>query len=194
MDADAVQIETERLVLRLPAPSEAARALGFYLDNRTHLDRWTSPWPEGHFTLDYWVRQLARNRKDLAEDRSCRLFAFEAGDDQGAAIGICNLSNFVRGRFQACHLGYSIDAAREGRGLMTEAVKAAVAFAFSEDGLRMHRVMANYRLENDRSARLLERLGFTREGVAKDYLYLDGAWRDHVLTSLVNPAPRVPKV
>jgi ribosomal-protein-alanine N-acetyltransferase len=46
--------------------------------------------------------------------------------------------------------------------------------------------MANYRPQNERSARLLERLGFTREGLAKDYLFIDGAWRDHVLTSLTN--------
>jgi ribosomal-protein-alanine N-acetyltransferase len=47
--------------------------------------------------------------------------------------------------------------------------------------------MANYRPENYRSARLLQRLGFRREGLAADYLFIDGAWRDHILTALVNP-------
>jgi ribosomal-protein-alanine N-acetyltransferase len=47
--------------------------------------------------------------------------------------------------------------------------------------------MANYRPENERSARVLERLGFEREGLAREYLFIDGAWRDHVLTSLLNP-------
>ena len=47
--------------------------------------------------------------------------------------------------------------------------------------------MANYIPENERSGRLLARLGFTREGLAKDYLFIDGAWRDHVLTALANP-------
>ena len=47
--------------------------------------------------------------------------------------------------------------------------------------------MANYRPENDRSRKLLERLGFVREGLARDYLFIDGAWRDHVLTALTNP-------
>ena len=69
---------------------------------------------------------------------------------------------------------------------MAEALRATNAFAFRE--LRLHRIMANYRPENERSGRLLERLGFVREGVAKDYLFIDGAWRDHVLTALVNPA------
>jgi ribosomal-protein-alanine N-acetyltransferase len=49
--------------------------------------------------------------------------------------------------------------------------------------------MANYRPENERSGRLLQRLGFAREGYARDYLFIDGAWRDHVLTSLTTPRP-----
>jgi ribosomal-protein-alanine N-acetyltransferase len=38
-----------------------------------------------------------------------------------------------------------------------------------------------------RSARVLERLGFRHEGLARDYLFIDGDWRDHNLTALVNP-------
>jgi ribosomal-protein-alanine N-acetyltransferase len=53
--------------------------------------------------------------------------------------------------------------------------------------MRLHRIMANHRPENERSARLLERLGFVREGLAKDYLFIDGDWCDHVLTSLTHP-------
>jgi ribosomal-protein-alanine N-acetyltransferase len=71
-------------------------------------------------------------------------------------------------------------------GLMAEALRATNAFVFRE--LRLHRIMANYRPENERSARLLARLGFAREGLARDYLFIDGEWRDHVLTALVNPA------
>jgi ribosomal-protein-alanine N-acetyltransferase len=47
--------------------------------------------------------------------------------------------------------------------------------------------MANHLLDNPRSAKLLQRLGFVREGLAKDYLRIDGEWRDHVLNSLTNP-------
>jgi ribosomal-protein-alanine N-acetyltransferase len=52
--------------------------------------------------------------------------------------------------------------------------------------LNLHRVMANYLPENERSARLLARLGFCIEGQANAYLQIAGAWRDHILTSLVN--------
>ncbi|MEM9194984.1 MAG: GNAT family N-acetyltransferase, partial [Myxococcota bacterium] len=81
-------------------------------------------------------------------------------------------------------------ALRNGQGLMYEALARAIGFAFEE--LRLHRVMANHRPENRRSARLLERLGFHNEGFARDYLLIDGKWRDHILTALTNPAWTAP--
>jgi ribosomal-protein-alanine N-acetyltransferase len=58
--------------------------------------------------------------------------------------------------------------------------------------LGFHRIMANYLPHNERSGRLLRRLGFVVEGYARDYLYIHGAWRDHILTALTNPDPRPP--
>ena len=114
-----------------------------------------------------------------------RVSFFRQGSPRAPILGTCNYTNIVRGPLLACHLGYQIARAAEGRGFMTEALHASNAFAF--DSLRLHRIMANYRPENGRSARLLDRLGFVREGIARDYLFIDGAWRDHVLTALTNP-------
>ena len=68
---------------------------------------------------------------------------------------------------------------------MYEALRASLDYVFQV--LNLHRVMANFMPHNARSNGLLRRLGFTVEGYARDYLYIDGAWRDHVLTSLTNP-------
>ena len=88
-----------------------------------------------------------------------------------------------------------IDQELQGDGYMYEALERLMRYAFED--LRLHRVMANYQPVNIRSGRLLERLGFEREGYARDYLHVDGGWRDHVMTALVRPAgsksrPRVP--
>lgn len=87
-------------------------------------------------------------------------------------------------------MGYSLAEQAQGKGIMTEACRAGIDYIFQQVGL--HRIMANYMPGNARSAAVLERLGFTIEGTAKSYLYLAGAWQDHVLTSLTNPAPIVP--
>jgi ribosomal-protein-alanine N-acetyltransferase len=83
-------------------------------------------------------------------------------------------------------LGYSIDAAAQGRGLMREALAAVIAQVFSAR-VDLHRLQANVRPENARSLILLKRLGFEREGSARDYLHIDGAWRDHEMFALRNP-------
>jgi ribosomal-protein-alanine N-acetyltransferase len=82
-----------------------------------------------------------------------------------------------------CELGYSVDARFEGRGYMHEALHTGLRLLFDVFGL--HRANASYVVGNERSARLLDSLGFQREGVARSMLYVDGAWRDMVLTSLL---------
>jgi ribosomal-protein-alanine N-acetyltransferase len=96
-----------------------------------------------------------------------------------------NLTQIARGPFQSAILGYAIDADHEGQGLMREAVSAVIAYAFGE--LKLHRLEANVRPENLRSLHLLERLGFERTGLAPRYLFIDGAWRDHVQHQRINP-------
>jgi ribosomal-protein-alanine N-acetyltransferase len=110
------------------------------------------------------------------------MFAF--GKESGELLAVVNLSNFVRGYFQACHLGYAVAERHERQGLMTEAVALALDFAFGS--LALHRVMANYTPDNPRSGRLLARLGFRIEGYAPRYLRIHGHWRDHVLTALTS--------
>ena len=68
---------------------------------------------------------------------------------------------------------------------MHEALTAAIAYMF--DVKALHRIQANHLPENARSAALLPRLGFVREGLAKDYLFIANRWRDHVLNALCNP-------
>ena len=154
-----------------------------------HLDRWSPPAGRGFFTASFWREKLRLAVEEFHADRAVRFVLQPRLEGEPALdtpiIGTCNYSNIVRGPFQACHLGYQIGLAQQGRGMMAEALRSANAFMFDER--RLHRIMANYRPENYRSARLLQRLGFRREGMAADYLFIDGAWRDHVLTALVNP-------
>ena len=100
-------------------------------------------------------------------------------------IGSIGLTAIARGPFQNAMLGYAIDKQLEGQGLMREALVAIIEHAFSPE-IHLHRIQANVRPENLRSLRLLENLGFEREGFAKDYLYINGAWRDHVMMALRN--------
>jgi ribosomal-protein-alanine N-acetyltransferase len=177
------ELDTPRLVLRLARASMAAEMARFFAENwEGHLDRWSPPAAPGFFGEAFWRARLERSPVEWEAGSAARFVLQPRGPEEGPVIGTCNYTNIVRGPFQACYLGYQIARAHEGRGLMREALQACNAFAF--EVMNLHRIMANYVPSNERSAQLLARLGFVREGLAKDYLYIDGAWRDHVLTSL----------
>ncbi len=159
----------------------------FFAESFTgHLDRWSPPPPAAGFGVDHWARQLPAYEREFEAGTTARWVILEPAPGEAVVIGTCNYTQIVRGPFRACVLGYQLGRRHEGKGLMHEALAATLAYAFGE--LRLHRVMANYRPENVRSGRVLERLGFVKEGYAREYLFIDGAWRDHVLTSKTNPA------
>jgi [ribosomal protein S5]-alanine N-acetyltransferase len=184
-------LETERLSVRLARPGMERALATFLAENfEGHLDRWSPPVGRGFFTEAFWREKLKLAAEEFHSDRAVR-FAMQLREGgkgpslDAPIIGTCNYTNVIRGPFQACNLGYQIAQAHEGKGLMREALAAANAYMFTER--RLHRIMANYRPENHRSAGLLQRLGFVREGMAADYLFIEGAWRDHILTALTNP-------
>lgn len=184
------RLVSKRLILTIPGPERAEAYLAWAEANREAHARFNAPYAKGFFTLDYWKKRLADQLEEFAQDQTCCLTLSSREDPEGV-LGNCNFTKFVRGRFQACYLGYSLDATHQGKGWMTEALETAIPYVFDE--LKMHRIMANYVPENLPSERLLERLGFVKEGIAKDYLYVAGGWSDHVLTSLTNPRPMVPE-
>lgn len=185
---DGVLLETERLVLAVSPPAMAAAHARFVLDNRTHLEPWEPLHPPEYYTTTYWRLALERDRELVDNDQAIRVSLYPKGarpratpSPESQVIGGARFSSIVRGAFHACFLGYQLDHRFEGRGLMHEALVAAVPFVMRTFSL--HRVQANYQPTNERSGRLLRRLGFVVEGYARDYLFIAGAWRDHVLTS-----------
>ncbi len=180
----ALVIDTPRLTLRLPGRAAAPRLVSYFETNRRHLTPWEPPFPKGLFTNTFWERRLAQNQQEYREGKSMRLVLFERDRPDGPVIGLANFTQFVRGAFMACTLGYSLDQDAQGQGLMFEGLGAALQHVFEELG--MHRVQANYVPTNERSGNLLRRLGFQVEGYARDYIFINGAWRDHILTARVN--------
>ncbi len=180
------EVVTSRLRLWLPGAAGAGRMLGFHLDEAEHLRRWSPPTPPGWATVPYWERRLAADVEDAEAGRTLRLAISWRDDDERRVLGTIALTELVRGALQQANLGYALAARAQGKGIMVEAVTAVAAHAF--DDMRLHRLAANYMPTNERSARVLRRAGFVVVGYARDYLFIDGAWRDHVLTALTVPA------
>ncbi|MET7989695.1 GNAT family protein [Amycolatopsis sp. NPDC005232] len=95
-------------------------------------------------------------------------------------IGFCRLG--LTG-VRAAQLGYAVIAEHWGKGYATDAVRSALDFAFGP--LDLHRITAAIGPDNAASQGVVERLGFTREGVLRDHVFTNGAWRDSVLYSIL---------
>ena len=107
--------------------------------------------------------------------------------ESDALMGGITLSNVRRGSAQTASLGYWMGAPYAGRGHMRAAVETLMPVAFGL--LRLHRIEAATMLSNIASIRVLESSGFTREGVARAYLKINGRWEDHLLYARVATAP-----
>jgi ribosomal-protein-alanine N-acetyltransferase len=177
-------IETDRLIIRLAEVADVPEVVRFYNENRPHLQPFSPTFASEFLDEAMWVEQVQARARERAAGESFRAFLF-ARPEPARIVGNINLTQVQRGAFQSCTLGYNLGADDQGKGYMTEAVGAVVAFAFGM--LKLHRVAANYMPWNTRSAAVLQRCGFRVEGHAPAYLFINGRWEDHVLTAIVNP-------
>ena len=103
-------------------------------------------------------------------------FAIDVG---GRFAGQVTVNNIVRGSAQFASIGYWLDRAFAGRGVMPLAVAMVIDHCFTTAGL--HRIEIAIRPENSNSLRVVEKLGLAEYGYAPRFLHIDGDWRDHRL-------------
>jgi len=177
-------ISTSRLDLVPARVDLAERIVDFYKRNALHLAPWDPPKPEDFGTEAFQRERLVQAEVDAVAGTAMRWWLCLRNQPH-VLVGSIGLTAIARGPFQNAMLGYALGGQFQGRGLMSEALAAIINFAFSSE-IHLHRIQANVRPENLRSLRLLEQLGFEREGFARDYLFIDGTWRDHAMLALRN--------
>jgi ribosomal-protein-alanine N-acetyltransferase len=99
-----------------------------------------------------------------------------------AVIGLVGFNYWVQTDYRAS-VGYDLAHAYWGRGIMPEALRAVIAFGFTEMGL--NRVEADAAVDNANSIRVLQKLGFLSEGVQREQYYERGEFFDLALFSLL---------
>ena len=179
---EAPRLRNPQLIVRLGQPEDADALQTFLLTNRSAFAPVEPRRPENFYSLEFCLMRLALNRSHYQEGRSVSLLVLEP--DDRTVIGTINFTNLVGYPYHGATLGYSLAQSHWGRGLMQQALQLALDWIFVAHNL--HRITANHLPDNERSSRLLAKLGFRREGYAPDYLLIDGVWRDHVLTALTN--------
>ena len=158
-------LQTARLRLRPFEDSDADDL--FALQSNTHVLRYwdAPPWSEPARAEKF----IARCGEMAQEDVGVRPAVERASD--GAFIGWCTFSNW-NPDFRSASLGYCFSDAVWGHGYATEAARALLGWAF--DTLDLNRVQAETDTRNAASARVLEKLGFRREGTLREDCVVNG--------------------
>jgi ribosomal-protein-alanine N-acetyltransferase len=165
--------EGERLVLRLPQPSDEAAWVAVRRASASFHAPW-EPRPEpGEDPCG--PEAFRRLVADALTDRNVRMLSVRR--DDGAIVGQVNLNEIVGGCFRSAYLGYWVGAPFARRGHGRETVALAIDLAF--DVMELHRVEANVQPTNAASLALVRSLGFRREGFSPGYLKIAGRWEDH---------------
>jgi ribosomal-protein-alanine N-acetyltransferase len=183
-------IRTQNLILRAPLAGDYSAWASLRMESRDFLTPWEPVWTEDDLTRASFRLRVKRAAREIATDEAYSLFVLDARSE--ALLGGLTLGLVRRGVAQACTLGYWMGQRHAGKGHMTEAVRGALDFAFSE--LALHRVEAACLPTNEPSRRLLERVGFTREGEARGYLRINGVWADHLLYGMLASELRRPDI
>jgi ribosomal-protein-alanine N-acetyltransferase len=173
------------IMLRTPSIADFEEWAVLRARSRNFLTPWEPKWPADDLTRGAFRRRLRRYQSEIRDDHAYPFFIFQA--DEGTLLGGVTVSNIARGMTQSATIGYWMGEEHAGRGHMEEALKALVPFAFRT--LNLHRLEAACLPNNARSIRLLEKLGFQREGLARGLVCINGQWRDHIVFALLNGDP-----
>lgn len=190
-------IQTDRLILMIAMVDHVGHIVRYLVRNREHLRQWEPRRNEAYFQMASWIGAPERDQSEARYGEAFRFrmiakpsFVLQTLGHEAAQLeaddylGTVSLRDIQGWPMHHATIGYSLDKAVEGHGLMHEAVAAVIRFGFEK--LNLRRVEACYMPSNERSERLLARLGFVNEGLLRSSLEVDGKWEDHRICGLIN--------
>lgn len=174
------RLRGKRIELKVLTPEDTEDVLKYYVRNKKHLEPYEPDREENYYTKKVQNEYLIEGYKQFLNNESVSYGIYLNKD----MVGKIKISNIVLGVFKNAFIGYSIDEKFQGNGYMKEAVKMVIDYAFNDLGL--HRVEASTLVENEKSQRVLLGCGFKEIGISKNYLFINGKWRDHKIFYIVN--------
>ena len=140
---------------------------------------WLAPWDSGDplhgdpMTFEEW---MVRQRRAEAIGSALVLLI----EHQTRIVGQISLGAISYGALRSGTVGYWVDQACAGHGFAPTAVGVLADWAFKDPtGPRLHRIEIDILPENERSKHVVRELGLRFEGVRRDYMFINGRWRDH---------------
>lgn len=169
--------------LRIVRMRDVKKLEALILGNRSWLRPWEATIPGAPNSFD--IKGMVRGLLKQLENREGIPFVIEV---DGELVGQLNVSNLLYGSVSSGVIGYWVSPTFAGRGVTPTAVALVTDYLFRTVGL--HRVEIAIRPENKASLRVVEKLGFRREGLKERYIHINGDWRDHYIFALTEEEVR----
>jgi len=175
-----VRLVTERFVMRKLSRQDVTPIADAVVVSLPDLQRWL-PWAHSMYGREDAVTFVRDSQHAWKEGRAFD-YAIKDSRTPDLHIGNCSIWHVSKvGRVG--EIGYWIRSDQTSRGIATEATARLLRLGFEE--LELHKINLRIAAGNAASDRIAEKLGFTREGVLREELKLQGKWVDHTLYSLL---------
>jgi ribosomal-protein-alanine N-acetyltransferase len=172
----------ESVDLRYPTKANFREWAALRGESADFLEPWEPTWTEDELSKKAFKARLNRAEIDRESGVAHVFFIFER--KSGALVGGITLGNIRYGVARTGQIGYWMGESFAGKGLMQDAVNALISFGFHT--LSLHRLEAACIPTNERSIKVLQKTGFSQEGLLKSYLKINGKWQDHLLFSVIS--------
>lgn len=175
--------ETPRLFLRVLTPDSAPAVLEFYKRNASIFEKYEPIGGEAFYTTEHHKKVLEHEYQEILNLHMLRFWIFEK-EHPDTIVGTVCFRNITPSSYASTLVGYKMDQRVWRKGYCYEALCCSIGLISREIGI--HRFEALVLPENLPSIRLLEKLGFQREGILKNKVFLQGKWQDHYLYGLIS--------
>ena len=177
------EIITERLIVRPSDVSMAEALADYYARNREFFSNYEPKFIDVFYTADYQHKALENEMKNM-ENASSLYYYFYLKEDPEKIIGTISFSRLRKEPYRSTVFGYNLDEKYQGHGYCTEACKASIEHVL--ENYNIHRIDARAMVTNEKSQKVLERLGFEREGIERASIRIGGEFRDHYRYGYIN--------
>lgn len=177
-----IVLSSKNIYVRKLTLSDAENVLQLLVENKEFFEPFSTDHPSNYYSLEK-QKEIIPLEQNSKENSSCQFGIFLKSTH--GLIGTISLFHINRGPLQNATMGYYLDQKNNGNGYTTEAAKMVVDYAFGTLGL--HRIEAGVMPHNIGSIRVLEKVGFHKEGIAKQSVKINGRWEDHQILAIINP-------
>lgn len=171
--------ETHRIIMLICNTEYINPVTDFYVRNYDDFSKY-EPLSSSAKTKDYHRRNLELEYDMFLKGEMVRFYLFLKSNPL-RCIGTVSYRDIARGFYDSCIIGYKIDSEFRRRGYATEAILSGDSIIFNEVGL--NRIEAQVRIDNNASCGLLENIGYTKEGIAREKIKLYDNYLDHYIFS-----------